>query len=65
MVSAHRSRKDDYWPLEEPDVLQWSMSQEQAKYLCGAARTAIDAAIGQAWALAFPTASVTWSTASG
>lgn len=35
------------------------MSQEQAKYLCNAARDAIDAAIGQAWALAFPTANGT------
>lgn len=40
------------------------MSQEQAKFLCEQARKAIDAAIGQGWALAAPTASATLSTAS-
>lgn len=32
------------------------MSQEQAKYLLGAARQVIDAAVAQGWALSFPTA---------
>lgn len=41
------------------------MSQEQAKYLCKAARDAIDAGMAQGWALVFPTASVTLSTSSG
>lgn len=35
------------------------MSREQAKYLCDAARGMIDAAIGQGWALAFPSAHAT------
>jgi hypothetical protein len=41
------------------------MSQEQAKYLCDAARQSIDAAIGQGCSLAFPTASATLAIAAG